>query len=167
MADTMSNLSDAITTLLHPKHGRCGVDSHKRKEKVGHGHAINDGNQTSNNNNGENDKHDNNKNNGSDDEKGNRRHTSYVMNKPRIVSEKWSSFQARKTLDAQSKVYNTGRKKPCGIDFSALTGQRIQRVRNVSITKRTLYILRNKRRARRMEPDRPVLPVDDTGETPK
>ena len=85
------------------------------------------------------------------------------MNKPGIVSEKWTSSQAHTTSDAQSKLYNTGRKKPDGIDHTALTEQMIQQVRNASIARRTLNILRNNRRVRRVEPDRPMLPGDDEG----
>ena len=84
----MSGLLDAMTTLLHPKHGRCDIDLHKGKEKVSHSHTINSGNQISSNNTDENDEHANNKNNGSDDVKGNHRHTPCAINKPEIVSEK-------------------------------------------------------------------------------
>ena len=155
----MSGLSGAMTTLIYPRHGRYDVDLHNRKEKVGDGCTTKSDNQPDNNNNNKNDKHNNNRNNGSDDDKGNHKHTSYVMNTPGIISEKWSSSQARKTLYAQSKVYNTRRKKPGGMNYSALTKQRIQRVRNVSIARRTLSISRNSRRVlRRVEPERPVLP---------
>ena len=87
----------------------------------------------------------------------------YVMTEPGIISDKWRSSQTRMTSDAQSKVYDTRRKTPGGIDHIVLTEQRIQRVRTPSIVKRNLNILRNSRRVRRVEPERPVLPRDDTG----
>jgi hypothetical protein len=87
------------------------------------------------------------------------------MNAPGIISEKWSISQARKTSDAQFKVYNTGRRKPGGIDYSALTEQRCQRVHTASIARRTLNTLRNSRSVRRVDPGRPILLGDDAGET--
>ena len=152
MSDTRSGLTGAMTTLLHPKHGGCGVASQDGKETVGVGCTINSGNQIRDKNNNENDKHDNNKNNGSDDDKGNHKHTSYVMNKPGIISEKWNNSQACKISDAQPKVYGTRRKKPGGINYSALTKQRIQRVCNALISRIVLSILRDIMRMRRVEP---------------
>ena len=84
----MSSLPEAMTILLNTNHERCNVDLHKGKDKVGHSHTINSGNQISSNNTDENDEHANNKNNGSDDVKGNHRHTPCAINKPEIVSEK-------------------------------------------------------------------------------
>ena len=67
---------------------------------MGYSCTTNSGNQASDRNNDEEDEYENNKNNGSDDGKSNRKHASYVMNKPGIISEKQSSSQARKILDA-------------------------------------------------------------------
>ena len=90
--------------LYSTQHMEDGVDSHKGRVKAGHGHIINSGNQTSNNTNSQNNKQDSNKHKVCDDEENNHRHTPYVMNKPGIVSEKWTRSQARKTSDSQSKV---------------------------------------------------------------
>ena len=91
------------------------------KDKLGDSCTTNSDNQTSNKNNNENDKHGNNENNASDDGKGIHTHTSYAINKPGIVSEKWSNSQARMTFDAQSKVYNPRRKKLGRTDYSVPT----------------------------------------------
>ena len=52
-------------------------------------------------------KNNNNTSNKSDNDSDNHEHTADIMTEPGIVSEKWSSSQAHKTLDAQSKVCDT------------------------------------------------------------
>jgi hypothetical protein len=42
-----------MTTLLHPKQGRYGVDLHEEKEKVGYSCTTNSGNQPRDKNNNE------------------------------------------------------------------------------------------------------------------
>ena len=104
------------------------------REKINHGHTINSGDHLSTNNNSEDYDQDHNDNSEGDDEKDNHRHTPHTTNKHGLVLEKWNSSQVHKTSDAQPKVYDTGRKKPGGIDDDMLSKQRIQQVQNTRNT---------------------------------
>ena len=126
----MNGLLGAINVLLHPEYGRCGVDSHDRDEGGGDVNNINDGN--SNRHDDENSY----KNGSNDDENGDHEHAPNIRTESGSVSEKWSISQARKTSDAQSKVYDRRRKKPGGIDYETLKSRRIKRVRDA--TRKTL-----------------------------
>ena len=122
----MNGLPGAINLLPHLEDGRCGVDSHNRDE------GGQDANKTNDENNNGRDDDNSDKNDNNDDENGNYEHAPDVGRESGNISEKWSTFQARKTSDAQSKVYDRGRKKPGGIDYEDLKSQRIQRVRNAA-----------------------------------
>ena len=135
---------------------------------MNYGHAINSGYHPSTNNSSEDCDQDNNDHSECDDEKGNHRHTPYATNEHGIVLEKWTSSQARKTSDAQSKVYSTGRKKRGGIDDVMLVKQRMQQVRNTPNARRTLNVLGNRRRVRRVESETSDFPgKDEEGTTEK
>ena len=131
----MNGLLGAMTTLLHPEHGRYGVELHGRDYGGGDSCTIKSGNNTNNRNNNKNNNDINKKNNRSDDDSRNYDHTLDIMTEPGIVSEKWSSSQACKTSYAQSKGYDTGKKKPDGIDDDALVQKRSQSVCNVLTAK--------------------------------
>ena len=139
----MNGPSGTINPLPHLEDGRCGVDSHNRDE----GGQVANKTNNDNNNGHDNDNSNNNDNNdnGNDDYE----HTPDIRQKSGKISEKWSIFQARKTSDAQSKVYDRGRKKPDGIDYEDLKSQRIQRVRNAA--RRAVCAWKRGRRARRVE----------------
>ena len=95
---------------------------------MNHGHAINSRDMLSTNNNSEDYDQDKNDHSKGDNEKCIHRHTPYATNEHGIALGKWTNSQARKTLDAISKVYNTGRKKPGGINDAILAKQRTQQV---------------------------------------
>ena len=78
---------------------------------------------------------------------------------PGNVSLKWSDSQARKTKDAQSKVFDTGRKKPGGMSLKALMQRRIS-----SLKKQALAIAKRKRD--RIAPVRTDTPPGDAHAVP-
>ena len=125
MSDAVSDLPDAIVTLLSLTDRICGVDLHKGREKVGHGKTINSEIHASANNNSEDHYHNNDKHNRGDDKNNICRHTPHATNKPERVLEKWTISHACTTSDTQSKVYSNGKKKPGGIDDTMLTKQRV------------------------------------------
>ena len=148
MPDTTSGLSGAMA----PSKGR---------EKTKHGHAINSGGHSSTNNKNEDYDQNNNDHNKDDDKKGNQRHTPQATNKHESVLEKWTSSQAHKTPDAQSKVYDTGRKKPGGIADAMFVKQRMQQVRNTLNESRTLNVLKSRRVGRRVGSETFDFPGED------
>ena len=98
---------------------------------MSHGHAINNGDHMSTTNNSEDYSQDKNDHSRDDDEKGNHRHTPYTTNNNGIVLEKWTSSQARNILDAQSKVYDTEIKTPCGTDDAMLAKQNATTLKHI------------------------------------
>ena len=113
---------------------------------MNYAHTINSGDKLSLNNISEDYDQDNNDHSKCGDEKGKHRHTPHATHKHVIVLEKWTSSQAQKTSDAQPKVYDIGRKEPGGIDDDMLAKRRIQQVQDTVNVRRTLGILRNRRR---------------------
>ena len=94
-------------------HGRCSGDSHTPGE-------ARDNERAGNNDRG--DKVDND--NGSDCNNNNGNRDDPTVMLPIVTRHKWSDSLARKTADAQSKVFDTGRKKPGGTRTEVLRTER-------------------------------------------
>ena len=107
------------TTSPRFEHGRCGGDSH---------------NQDGGNNNsddGDNDRENNNK----QRERPEQHET--MPRRSTDTCDKLSSARARETMDQQSKVFDTGTKKPGGKDYAAVAQKRIERLRQNMSSKAT------------------------------
>ena len=106
-----------VTQLAH---GRCGSDSHTPGE-------VNNSKQTGSNDKGSEDSN----NNGNYNNNGGEREDPTVK-LPTVTPRKWSDSLACKTVDAQSKVFDTGRKKPGGTRIETLRAKRRELLRHPS-----------------------------------